>query len=88
MIVGVDEVGRGAWAGPLVVGAVILGGRSIEGLRDSKKITKLKREALDKQIRDQALAWGLGWVSNQELDKHGLAEALRLATKRALQEIP
>lgn len=88
MIVGIDEVGRGAWAGPLVVGAVVLGGRQIAGLCDSKKLTRVKRELLDKQIREQALAWGLGWVDNKELDQCGLAEALRLATRRALEAIP
>lgn len=88
MIVGIDEVGRGAWAGPLVVGAVILGGRQIPGLADSKKLTRTQREVLDQQIRQQAVAWGLGWVDNAELDQCGLAEALRLATKRALKDIP
>ena len=47
MILGIDEVGRGAWAGPLVIGAVVLGGAEIEGLDDSKKLTKKRRELLD-----------------------------------------
>ena len=51
MILGIDEVGRGAWAGPLVIGAVVLGGAEIEGLDDSKKLTKKRRELLDEEIR-------------------------------------
>ena len=85
MILGIDEVGRGPWAGPLVVGAVILGGVEIEGLDDSKKLTKKRREALDEVIREQAAAWALGWVSAGKLDEVGMSQALRLATRRAVQ---
>ena len=87
MILGIDEVGRGPWAGPLVVGAVILGGAEIEGLNDSKKLTKKRREALDEVIREQAAAWALGWVSAGELDDVGMSQALRLATRRAVKQI-
>ncbi len=87
MILGIDEVGRGPWAGPLVVGAVILGGAEIDGLDDSKKLTKKRREALDVEIREKAAAWALGWVSTQELDEAGMSEALRLATRRAVEQI-
>lgn len=87
MILGIDEVGRGPWAGPLVVGAVILGGADIEGLNDSKKLTKKRREALDKVIREQAAAWALGWVSAEELDDIGMSQALWLATRRAVKQI-
>ena len=87
MILGVDEVGRGPWAGPLVVGAVILGGAEIEDLDDSKKLTKKRREALDEVIRKQAAAWALGWVSAWELDEVGMSQALRLATRRAVKQI-
>jgi ribonuclease HII len=86
MIVGLDEVGRGCWAGPLVAGAVLLG-VPIKGLKDSKKLTKLQREKLDAEIRVSALAFGLGWVAAEEIDKVGLTEAVRLAMERALQEI-
>ena len=82
MILGMDEVGRGAWAGPLVIGAVVLGGAEIEGLDDSKKLTKKRRELLDEKIREQASAWALGWVSAEELDEIGMSEALKLATRR------
>lgn len=87
MILGIDEVGRGPWAGPLVVGAVILGGAEIEGLNDSKKLTKKCREALDGVIREQSAAWALGWVSAGELDEVGMSQALRLATRRAVKQI-
>lgn len=87
MIVGIDEVGRGPWAGPVVFGAVVLGDADIEGLTDSKKLTKKCREALDKQIRDKAVAYGLGWVHADELDEVGLAEACRVACRRALEQI-
>ena len=87
MILGIDEVGRGPWAGPLVVGAVILGGAEIEGLDDSKKLTKKRRETLDEVIREQAAAWALGWVSASELDDVGMSQALRLATRRAVKQI-
>ena len=87
MIIGIDEVGRGPWAGPLVVGAVILDGVEIDGLNDSKKLTKKRREALNMIIRDQAMAWALGWVSAHELDEVGMSQALRLATRRAVKQI-
>jgi ribonuclease HII len=87
MIVGVDEVGRGAWAGPLVVGAVLLGGETIDGLTDSKKLTKRRREQLDLEIRQKAKAVGLGWVSAGQIDRFGLGRALTLGAKRALSQV-
>lgn len=87
MIVGIDEVGRGPWAGPLVFGAVVLNGVDIDGLTDSKKLTKKKREALDGEIRRGALSFGLGWVSAEELDELGMSRACELACRRALEQI-
>lgn len=87
MIVGIDEVGRGAWAGPMTVGAVLLGGASINGLTDSKKLTKKQREYLDIEIRQKALAIGIGWVSAKQIDEIGLSAALKLAARRALGHI-
>lgn len=87
MILGIDEVGRGPWAGPLVVGAVVLGGVAIDGLTDSKKLSKKKREELDVLIRENAAGYGIGWVHADEIDSVGLAESLRLATIRAVEEI-
>lgn len=86
-ILGIDEVGRGPWAGPLVVGAVILGdpkNKLWAELADSKKLTQKKREALIVIIENNAVATGLGWVSAKELDKIGLAESLKVATRRAV----
>jgi ribonuclease HII len=84
--VGIDEVGRGCWAGPLVAGAVILAS-PVEGLRDSKKLSKKQRERLAAEIRNNAAAIGLGWVSPVEVDTIGLTEAVRLAMQRALAKI-
>jgi ribonuclease HII len=87
VILGIDEAGRGPWAGPLVVGAVVLGGAEIEGLTDSKKLSKKRREALEPEIIAKALGYGLGWVSAAELDEIGMSAALRLATVRAVSEV-
>jgi ribonuclease HII len=87
MILGIDEVGRGSWAGPLVVGAVVLGGEVIEGLTDSKKLSKKRREQLDIEIREKAKGIGLGWVDSTEIDEIGLSKSLCLATKRAVEQI-
>lgn len=86
MILGIDEVGRGPWAGPLVVGAVVLNG-NIDGLADSKKLTSKRRQELNAIILEQAAGWGLGWVSNEEIDRIGLSAALRLATRRAVEAV-
>ena len=88
MIMGIDEVGRGPWAGPLVVGAVVLPDDIvIEGLTDSKKLSAKKRTELDAQIRESAAGWGLGWVHADEIDAIGLATALRVATIRAVEAV-
>jgi ribonuclease HII len=87
MILGIDEVGRGCWAGPLVVGAVVLGDVKIDGLTDSKALSKKRREELNTAIQASGAGIGLGWVSAVEIDDIGLSEALRLATRRAVQEV-
>lgn len=88
MILGIDEVGRGPWAGPLVVGAVVLDDTApIDGLTDSKKLSAKKRTLLDGEIREKALGWGLGWVHADELDELGLSAALKLATIRAVEAV-
>ncbi|MBR3595020.1 ribonuclease HII [Candidatus Saccharibacteria bacterium] len=93
-ILGIDEVGRGPWAGPLVIGACILPKDEagnypdwVEPLTDSKKLSEKKREAYSKIILENALATGLGWVTSAEIDSLGLSESLRLATRRAVEEI-
>ena len=97
-ILGIDEVGRGPWAGPLVVGAVVLPDRYSQKektnreawqdeLTDSKKLTRKKREKLAPIILERSIAAGIGWVSAKELDEIGLSGALILATRRALFEL-
>lgn len=85
MIVGIDEVGRGCWAGPLVAAAVLLH-NSIPGLTDSKKLTKKKREQLAKQIHANATV-GIGWVAPADIDKLGLTAATSQAMHEALRQI-
>ena len=84
-IVGIDEVGRGCWAGPVVAGAVLLNG-DIPGLRDSKVLSKKRRAILSEQIHATATA-GLGWVTPTEVDHLGLTAAVGLAMHRALDQI-
>lgn len=89
-ILGIDEVGRGPLAGPLVVGAVILPEEKpewVNDLRDSKKLSVKKRDVLSEVILAEAPAVGLGWVSPVEIDKFGIGEALKLATRRAVGEV-
>ena len=81
-----DEVGRGSWAGPVVVGAVMLK-RAIPGVKDSKLLSRMQRDELDRTIRMRALAIGLGWADVPEIHEHGLTGALKLAFTRALAEI-
>ncbi len=85
-ILGIDEVGRGPWAGPLVVGACVLGDAQIDGLTDSKKLSAKKREALAPIIQEKA-AVGLGWIPAEELDRLGLSRALCKACRDAVKQI-
>ena len=94
MILGIDEVGRGPYAGPLVIGACILGDWQnsentewIKKLTDSKKLSAKRRDELYVLIKEKALAAATGWVSSVEIDEIGLSEALRLATRRAVEQI-
>ena len=84
-VAGVDEVGRGPLAGPVVAAAVILDPDSpIEGLADSKKLTEKRREALDPIIREQALCWALGRAEPEEIDRINILQASLLAMQRAV----
>lgn len=91
ILMGLDEVGRGPLAGPLTIGAVILGTDfqslpEYNELRDSKKLTAAKRNQLAKVIRDHAPAYGLGWVKSVDIDRLSLGPALRLAARRAVNQ--
>ncbi|MPZ51891.1 MAG: ribonuclease HII [Acidimicrobiia bacterium] len=85
VVVGVDEVGRGAWAGPLTVGALVVPReRRIYKIRDSKMLTEPERELMYRRIVDWAEAWSVGHASHQECDELGMSDAQRLAARRAI----
>ena len=85
VVAGLDEVGRGAWAGPLTVGVVVPDrNRRITGVRDSKMLTEPERETLYDRITGWAEAWSVGHASNDECDDLGMSDAQRLAARRAL----
>jgi ribonuclease HII len=85
VVVGIDEVGRGSWAGPLTIcAAVVPPDRRIYKLRDSKALTELEREALFDRIANWCAAWAVGHASPAECDQLGMSAAQRLAARRAL----
>ena len=84
-VCGVDEAGRGPWAGPVCAAAVILKTRRIpKGVDDSKKLTARKREALELEIKDVAVAWGVGFASVEEICALNILQATGLAMRRAI----
>ena len=86
VVVGVDEVGRGAWAGPITVGAAVLPQtRRVYRVRDSKMLTEAEREKLFGRIADWCTAWAVGSASQEECDSIGMADAQRLAARRAIE---
>lgn len=87
-ICGVDEAGRGPLAGPVCAAAVILPPHlQIPGLTDSKKLTDKKRRELFPIIQEQAIGWGIGFASEQEIDEINILQATFLAMERALKEL-
>ncbi len=91
-VAGLDEAGRGAWAGPVAAGAVILPpdpavARALWGVRDSKQMSAAQRTRWAAVIQAQALAWGVGFASNLEIDALGILPATRLAMQRALAQL-
>lgn len=85
LVVGMDEVGKGAWAGPLTIGAVVVPkDRRVYKIRDSKMLTAVEREALFDRIADWCEAWSVGHATHRECDELGMSDAQRLATRRAL----
>lgn len=84
LLVGIDEAGRGTWAGPLVAAAVALSPRSsIPRLTDSKLLTAKIRYELFKQIQQEAVSIGIGWVTPKYIDEYGLTKATSLAMQTA-----
>lgn len=84
-VAGVDEAGRGPWAGPVVAAAVILRPRQpIEGVADSKQLTPETRARLSIVIRREALCFGIGWADHAEIDALNILQATFLAMRRAL----
>jgi len=90
IVAGVDEVGRGAIAGPVTIGVVAIDasvGDIPAGLRDSKLMTPKRREAMVPLAKEWGLAWATGSATAQEIDKIGIMSALGLAASRALQKL-
>ncbi|HTX92343.1 MAG TPA: ribonuclease HII [Anaerolineales bacterium] len=88
-LAGIDEAGRGAWAGPVAAGAVVLPPdpsllETLSGVRDSKLMTPLARQSWAPRIREAALGWGVGFASAEEIDALGILPATKLAALRAL----
>ena len=87
-VCGVDEAGRGPWAGPVSAAAVILNPKkAIKGLDDSKKLSAKTREVLEIEIKAKALAWGVGFASVQEIAELNILHATGLAMRRAVEAL-
>jgi ribonuclease HII len=87
-VCGVDEAGRGPWAGPVSAGAVIFHPRRVpKGLDDSKKLTAKTREALEIEIKAVAVAWGVGFASVEEIAQLNILHATGLAMRRAVEAL-
>src|SRR3984893_18930416 len=85
VVVGVDEVGRGAWAGPISVGAAVLPpDRRVYKVRDSKQLTELERERLFDRVAGWCRAWAVGHASPAESDDLGMSDAQKLGDRPAL----
>ncbi|HEY2751143.1 ribonuclease HII [Phenylobacterium sp.] len=88
LVCGVDEAGRGPWAGPVSAGAVILNPKKIpKGLDDSKKLSAKTRETLEVEIKAKAMAWGVGFASVQEIATLNILHATGLAMRRAVEAL-
>ena len=96
IVIGVDEVGKGAWAGPLVIGAAVLSRDVIAsddpaalmgGARDSKQLSEIRREEMFDHLAASSAAWSIGLATHAECDALGMNGAQRLATKRAIDSL-
>lgn len=95
-VIGLDEVGKGAWAGPLVIGAAVLtldvinasnAQQLMGGARDSKQLSEIKREAMFDHVAATCGSWAIGAASHEECDRLGMNKAQKLATQRALEQL-
>nr|WP_313003818.1 ribonuclease HII [Brevundimonas sp.] len=87
-VCGVDEAGRGPWAGPVSAAAVILNPDDLpSGIDDSKALTEKRRAALEPEIKTRALAWGVGFASVEEIDALNILHATGLAMRRAVEAL-
>lgn len=88
VVVGIDEVGRGAWAGPLTVAAAVIPqDRRIYKVRDSKQLSEATREEMFDKVANWVSDFGIGHASHEDCDRLGMSEAQRLATKRAIDQL-
>ena len=87
IVVGIDEVGRGSWAGPVTVGAVVAPPEHLSGVKDSKLLTPPEREVSAARVRAWARGIGIGHASHEECDLLGMTAALRIAATRALAQL-
>ncbi len=96
LVIGVDEVGKGSWAGPLMIGAAVLSRDVIAsddasalmgGARDSKQLSEIRREEMFDHVASTCAAWSIGYVTHAECDALGMNAAQRLATKRAMENL-
>lgn len=92
LVAGVDEAGRGAWAGPVMAGAVILPNDPeiadrLAGVRDSKQMTARERERMAVVIQEQSICWAVEEASNLEIDQMGILKATQTAMMRALEQL-
>ena len=88
-VAGIDEAGRGCWAGPVMAGVVILPNdpkisETLTGVRDSKLLSPAERDAMFDVIRSAAAAWAVGEADNNEIDRIGILNATKAAMKRAI----
>lgn len=88
VVVGIDEVGRGSWAGPLMVGAAVVPADTrVNGIRDSKLLTEAERERLFDRIAEWCVTWAVGAASHSECDQLGMSAAQKLAARRAIEAL-
>jgi ribonuclease HII len=87
LVCGIDEVGRGSWAGPVTVAALVAPPEHLSGVRDSKLLTPEEREVCATRVREWAIGIGVGHASPLECDELGMTEALRRAAARALEQL-